>query len=289
MIAMPKREGGNQVTNFITSALRSASLPPPMKVLSVVPVLSLCLLVALGEVRFVVMGFVTQSRIVGRRVSLGLVPVSQDIVTAPSLSSSSSPSQSPFVLTTSQVQRHISLKTEENTLSGSRLNSALLAFQSSDDDASAIRSKNMGTNKRNFFASLDNLETLNGATKERSELLAKMIEEKKVVAIGHHNKEDDVLSLSMVPTISYEKPGSTETFLASVAGAPVAEGTWKVVYAPHMTTAMDLFRGRFDVTYDLFPDSRIVSHAFYDFPVVLGMAGLAATMTFGTTRFGSGY
>ena len=139
----------------------------------------------------------------------------------------------------------------------------------------------MGTNKRNFFASLDTMETLNEATKERSALLAKMIDEKKVVPVGEKTKEEVVLSSSTVPTISYEKPGLTETFLAPGAATPVAEGTWKVVYAPHMTTAMNLFRGRFDVTYELFPDSRIVSHAFYEFPVV-GKGYLSVSGTYGS-------
>jgi hypothetical protein len=153
---------------------------------------------------------------------------------------------------------------------------------SETDDTTTI-GKNLGTNKRNFFAALDTLETLNGATKERSELLATMIDEKKVVGVGAKSKELATSSYSStIPTVSYEKPGSTETFLTSSGSGPlVAEGTWKIIYAPHITTAMNLFRGRFDVTYDLFPDSRIVSHAYYDFPV-FGRGFLSVSGTYGS-------
>lgn len=163
---------------------------------------------------------------------------------------------------------------------------ALLAFRPSENDGPDIanNNKNIGTNKRNFFESLDTMESLNGATKERSALLAKMIDEKQDIAVGEKGKEESSLSsasasTSTVPTVSYKNPGSTETFLSS--GAAVAEGSWKVVYAPHMTTAMNLFRGRFDVAYDLFPDSRIVSHAYYDFPVV-GKGYLSVSGTYGS-------
>lgn len=165
-----------------------------------------------------------------------------------------------------------------------------------------------GTNKRNFFASLDTEETLNGATKERSALLAKMIDEKKVVPVlERRNKSLLATSTSTstsVPTISYERPGSTETFFAAAAAlnpksnsnaaaadsiqgrdddqaALVAVGTWKVIYAPHMTTATDIFRGRFDVSYELFPDSTMVSHAYYDFPIV-GKGYLSVSGTYGS-------
>jgi len=78
-----------------------------------------------------------------------------------------------------------------------------------------------GTNKRNFFASLDTEETLNGATKERSALLAKMIDEKKVVPVLERRSKlfsstsTSTATGTSVPTISYERPGSTETFLAT--------------------------------------------------------------------------
>lgn len=259
-----------------------------MKV-SALPLVLLCLLLlGISDVSVVVvMGFATTTcRIVGRETPLGLLSISQDVSAAP---------PSIFSSTTSQVHRTILRKAEENalavdsrldmTLSSSASTTALLAVQSSETDGPdiiKIENNNIGTNKRNFFASLDTMETLNGATKERSELLAKMIDEKKVIAVGEKSKEEAAPSTSIiVPTVSYEKPGSTETFLASGAATPVAEGSWKVVYAPHMTTAMDLFRGRFDVAYDLFSDSRIVSHAYYDFPVV-GKGYLSVSGTYGS-------
>ncbi|VEU37326.1 unnamed protein product [Pseudo-nitzschia multistriata] len=145
----------------------------------------------------------------------------------------------------------------------------------------------VGTNKRNFFASLNSKEILNGATQQRSALLATMIDEKKVVPVESGN---DALSTATetepIPTVSYARPGSTQTFMkpGSVrSNAKVAEGTWKVIYAPHMTTAMDIFRGRFDVTYDLFPDQTMVSHAYYDFPV-FGKGYLSVSGTYGSVE-----
>lgn len=152
-------------------------------------------------------------------------------------------------------------------------------------DASVERETAMGTNKHNFFASLDSADTLNGATRERSALLAKMIEEVRVVPVGQKQSlsTDPSTSGSAVPTLSYEHPGATNTFLAkdSTGERPVAVGTWKVIYAPHMTTAMDLFRGRFDVTYDLLKDGTMVSHAYYDFPIV-GKGYLSVSGTYGS-------
>ena len=233
-------------------------------------------------------GFATTSRTLGRRTHLGLVPISQDIAGVHTLPSSSPP----LILssTNPQIQRTLLHKAEGNTLvdsrsewslSSSASTTALLAIQSSENDASDRKIQNVGTNKRNFFASLETMDALNDATKERSALLAKMIDEKKVVSVGEKSNGELASSKSIVPTISYEKPGSTETFLASGAASPVAEGTWKVVYAPHMTTAMDIFRGRFDVMYDLFSDSRIVSHAYYDFPFV-GKGYLSVSGTYGS-------
>jgi len=136
-----------------------------------------------------------------------------------------------------------------------------------------------------------------------------MIDEKKVVPVLERRSKlfsstsTSTATGTSVPTISYERPGSTETFLAtalnpkskaaaadSIQGrddddddqaALVAVGTWKVIYAPHMTTATDIFRGRFDVSYELFPDSTMVSHAYYDFPIV-GKGYLSVSGTYGS-------
>jgi hypothetical protein len=293
IITMPENKTQNRDINFVSATTKStsiASLTSSMKV-SALPLLLCLLLLGISDVSVVVVtGFATTScRTVGRETSLGLVSISQDVAAAPpSLFSSTA---------TSQVHRTILRNAEENAivadsrlgtaLSSSASTTALLAAQSSETDGAdssiEIKTSTIGTNKRNFFASLDTMETLNGATKERSALLAKMIDEKKVIAVGETSKLAEISPSAsiVVPTVSYEKPGSTETFLASRAASPVAEGSWKVVYAPHMTTAMDLFRGRFDVAYDLFSDSRIVSHAYYDFPVV-GKGYLSVSGTYGS-------
>lgn len=288
---MPQNNTQSRDINFISTTTKStstASLTSSMKV-SALPLLLCLVLLGISDVSVVVVtGFATTAcRTLGRETSLGLVSISQDVAAAP---------PSPFSSTTSQVHRTILRNAEENalvadsrlgtTMSSSVSTTALLAAQSSETDGPdsiEIKTNTIGTNKRNFFASLDTMETLNGATKERSALLAKMIEEKNVIAVGEKSKEEVASSspASIVPTVSYEKPGSTETFLASGAASPVAEGSWKVVYAPHMTTAMDIFRGRFDVAYDLFSDSRIVSHAYYDFPVV-GKGYLSVSGTYGS-------
>lgn len=250
---------------------------------------------------------VEQTRFVRASVPLGIysIPHNDDAVAAAVSAPASLPSLP-------RVQRGAVLhQTEETNVFASRFGvgslslststsaTALLASSSSQESDSAREETTkttsttaVGTNKRNFFASLDSMNTINGATKERSALLAKMIDEKKIVAVAvaDGSKEGDLVSTtSNIPTISYDKPGSTETFMAaSTAGATntkgypaVAEGTWKVVYAPHMTTAMDVFRGRFDVTYDLFSDRTIVSHAYYDFPVV-GRGYLSVSGTYGS-------
>ena len=245
-------------------------IPISQKTVLAVPLFGI---IAASSIR--VEGFAPTFRADGIKTRLELAPIYQDVSAVHTISSSSPPSA------TSQIHRKILGRAEESTFVDSKLDfslssavstTALLAVRSPENEIQA-----MGTNKRNFFASLDTMETLNGATKERSALLAKMIDEKKVVVVGEKSSDQSTSPPSIVPTISYDKPGSTETFLAS----SVAEGKWKVVYAPHMTTAMNIFRGRFDVTYDLFSDSRIVSHAYYDFPIV-GKGYLSVSGTYGS-------
>ena len=89
------------------------------------------------------------------------------------------------------------------------------------------------TVKSRFFNSLDCVNDLNKASKERTELLNDIIE-----------KGDSVAN-----------PGSRESFL------PMAPGRWRVIYAPHMTTMAGLAGGKFSVQYDLKEDGTIVSHA----------------------------
>ena len=271
------------------------------------------------------------------RTLLGLLSISQDAAALPSPASPPSPLLSsirvvsqnneytnafPSSNSKSFEQKYSLGSTSTKPKSTSTTTTALLAMVSSSSDSSedgrtATTNNNMdnnnsrkeigtGTNKQNFFASLDTTETLNGATKQRSSLLAKMIDEKRVVTVGSdggnsindegNGKETASTTTTIIPTISYEKPGSSETFLATAASnaddtaaaagtgtaeQQVAVGTWRVIYAPHMTTAMDLFRGRFDVSYELFSDRTIVSHAYYDFPIV-GKGYLSVSGTYGS-------
>lgn len=232
------------------------------------------------------------------RLSVNLLPVAHD-TTHPILATSP--------LSILRVERDGLLKANERTHPGSGLQSVYasplspsttvllaealsLENNSQDDTFKGEKDEKqifVGTNKKNFFASLDTIDTLNDATKERSALLAKMIDEKTVVPAGETPSASAQTSppSSTIPTYSYEKPGSTETFLTAARhnSEPVAAGKWKVIYAPHMTTAMNLFGGTFDVSYDLFPDQTMVSHARYDFPIV-GKGYLSVSGTYGSLR-----
>ena len=131
----------------------------------------------------------------------------------------------------------------------------------------------LGTNKQNFLKSLDTLSMLNQASRERTELLNNMISEKIVtndLIIPSTSSKDDI-----IPTASLENPGLESTF------STVAPGTWKVVYAPHITTIAGLAGGKFDVQYTLFEDGTMTSHARYNFPVV-GEGYLSVSGTYGS-------
>lgn len=71
-------------------------------------------------------------------------------------------------------------------------------------------------------------------------------------------------------------PGSDESF------ASVAPGSWRVVYAPHMTTMAGLLRGEFSVGYDLRKDGTITSHARYEFPLFNLYGYLSTSGTYGS-------
>ena len=140
--------------------------------------------------------------------------------------------------------------------------------------ASTSTEETMGTNKQNFLQSLDKLDTLNKASNERTSLLNRMITEKVITTDlnGKINNDDEGI---VVPTLSLDKPGSDSTFSA------VAPGTWKVIYAPHMTTISGFFGGNFDVQYTLYENGQIISHARYDFPIV-GQGYLSVSGTYGS-------
>ena len=108
--------------------------------------------------------------------------------------------------------------------------------------------------KKEFLDSLDSVNSFNPASKTRTNLLDTMT--------------------NFNPT---EKPGSTSSFL------PIAPGTWKIVYAPHISTLSGLINGSFNpVIYDMKKDGMtIVSHAKYNFPI-LGEGWLSVSGTYGT-------
>jgi hypothetical protein len=120
---------------------------------------------------------------------------------------------------------------------------------------------------------------------------------------NNEHQEDGLVKI--IPTISYDNPGSSETFLSSSSSTEIkatssyasntettsstptksamAAGKWKVIYAPHISTAANLINGKFDVEYNLFDDkdSTIVSHAYYDFPII-GKGYLSVSGTYGS-------
>ena len=143
--------------------------------------------------------------------------------------------------------------------------------------ASSSTELRIGTNKQMFLQSLDTLNTLNQGSKERTQLLNKMISEKvttkdlnNALTSGSGSGEDGI-----IPTASLENPGLESTF------SSVAPGTWKVIYAPHITTIAGIAGGKFDVQYTCFNDGTMTSHARYNFPVI-GEGYLSVSGTYGS-------
>jgi hypothetical protein len=117
-----------------------------------------------------------------------------------------------------------------------------------------------------FMVSLDCLDQLNEGTNDRTRLLQRLIDTKSEVSI------DEFLSNNLTEGISIKSPAAWESMRS------VAAGTWKVVYAPHMTTMASLAGGgSLDVTYALQQDGTMISHAKLDFswlpPLVLSVSG----------------
>jgi hypothetical protein len=105
--------------------------------------------------------------------------------------------------------------------------------------------------KQRFLEGLDDPTGMNDATKTRTDLVKDMTLEN--------------------PTIS---PGSTKSF------SSFAAGTWRIVYAPHISTMGKLAQVRFDpVLYMLEPSGEMTSHARYDFPVI-GSGWLSVSGTY---------
>lgn len=122
-----------------------------------------------------------------------------------------------------------------------------------------LTSSKLSSNAKDLFLdSLVRLDTLNDGTKERTELLNSMIEERIEVDL----KELLGRSKTSSMTWSSTNPGALASILA------IGPGNWKVVYAPHMTTIAKLAGNlQSDVQYILYEDQSIESHAkFSDVP-----------------------
>mmetsp|Transcript_9031 Transcript_9031/g.11652 ORF Transcript_9031/g.11652 Transcript_9031/m.11652 type:complete len:309 (-) Transcript_9031:537-1463(-) len=142
------------------------------------------------------------------------------------------------------------------------------------------------TDKLIFLESLDQLNTLNPASQQRTSLLNTMIQQKTIVDDVKNVKVND--DIDVTSSTSLKNPGDADSF------SKVAQGTWKVIYAPHMTTISSLFNGSFDVSYslDYLDDKQILrddkricgiitSHAKYEFPII-GTGYLSVSGTFGS-------
>jgi len=119
------------------------------------------------------------------------------------------------------------------------------------------------TDKNEFLNSLDIINSLNKASKERTMLLQKLIDNKINIPWNKWDNDDEnVIDSQSKSSKSLDTPGLQEAFQI------VSQGTWKVIYAPHMTTIAGLFGGSFDVQYTLNSNGTMESHARYHFPIV---------------------
>jgi hypothetical protein len=115
--------------------------------------------------------------------------------------------------------------------------------------------------KTQFLESLGSLDTLNPASPGQTSLLDLLVDSQGNVDDRENGdiEDDDTLTVRSVV-----HPGRWESMIV------VAPGTWKVVYAPHMTNFIQPFLGleRLDVSYLLTEDGTIVSHAVFTGPVI---------------------
>ena len=101
-----------------------------------------------------------------------------------------------------------------------------------------------------FIGELDYDDTLNDATKERTNFLNKMLESKVEVDVV------ELLKTKNRNDLTLRNPGLWESM------QPVASGDWRVIYAPHMTTIANLVGGgNLEVQYLLNEDGTLASHA----------------------------
>jgi hypothetical protein len=86
------------------------------------------------------------------------------------------------------------------------------------------------------------------------------------------SRERTALLQSLTAENPMESPGSTKSF------APVASGTWSVVYAPHIYT---LGQGNFNpILYDLRPDGTMFSHVHFNIPLIDKTGWLSVSGTY---------
>lgn len=132
-------------------------------------------------------------------------------------------------------------------------------------------STTISTAKDRFLASLTDLDTLNQHDKDRTRLLQEMIDSKVETPIQEYKRSG--------ANGSIENPALWQSM------QPVAKGTWKVVYAPHMTTMTEIGGGSLNVSYILSEDGTIISHAVCAFPwlpsgrVVLSVSGTFSSVS----------
>ena len=145
----------------------------------------------------------------------------------------------------------------------------------------------VSSHKEEFISSLDTTDTLNNATKDRSMLIQRLIDNKLNTPLKAWQSNKKAQSSPTITTTdqgegckSLSSPGLVETFDA------VAKGNWKVVYAPHMTTIAGLFGGKFDVQYNLHSSLKMESHAKFDFPII-GRGYLSVSGTYGSVDEGT--
>ncbi len=102
-----------------------------------------------------------------------------------------------------------------------------------------------------LLQNLDDPLSFNSPTKERTRLVAELTNEN--------------------PT---NFPGSTISF------SPLAVGTWRIIYAPHIFTMGSLLQGSFDpVYYIMKSNGEMTSHARYNFPII-GSGWLSVSGTY---------
>lgn len=128
------------------------------------------------------------------------------------------------------------------------------------------------TSKNAFLESLDYLDRMNIHNTDRTRLLQDMIDNKVEISV------DEYVQGTTYTGVSIQNPASWESMQA------VAKGTWKVVYAPHMTIMSNLAGGgTLGVSYILRQDGTMSSHAVCDFDwLPFGRVILSVSGTWGT-------